>query len=140
MLCSSLGMHSRLVHRISHWALFIVYFWFGLLKLFDLSPAHPLIQALFQETISFLRFDHFMIGFGVFEMVIGFLFLWPRYKKVLAVLFGAHMVMTMLPLVILPGVTWQTWGVPTMDGQYILKNIVIIALALRILKHPDHDI
>jgi uncharacterized membrane protein YkgB len=39
------------------------------------------------------------------------------------------------PLVILPNETWQKTLVPTLEGQYIIKNLVIIALALVIGAH-----
>ena len=41
-----------------------------------------------------------------------------------------HIVMTALPLFFLTGVTWQTNFVPTLEGQYIIKNLLIIALAI----------
>jgi len=43
------------------------------------------------------------------------------------------MLMTFLPLFILPEVTWSGFLVPTLEGQYIIKNIVIIATAIGIV-------
>jgi hypothetical protein len=37
-----------------------------------------------------------------------------------------------MPLVLLRGVVWQAAMVPSMEGQYIIKNVVIVALALSI--------
>ena len=38
---------------------------------------------------------------------------------------------TALPLVLLPEVSWKTFPlVPTLEGQYIIKNLVIIGSAL----------
>jgi hypothetical protein len=45
------------------------------------------------------------------------------------------MVMTFLPLYFLPTVTWSGILVPTLEGQYIIKNLVIIATALGIAAH-----
>lgn len=123
----------------ARWSLFIIYFWFGVLKVFDVSPANPLIAALLERTLPFLRFEQFMIGFGVYEMVIGILFLLPKYKRLLMVLFGLHMIMTAGPLVLLPPIAWQSMWVPTLEGQYMIKNIIIIALALTIWAHPTRD-
>jgi uncharacterized membrane protein YkgB len=39
----------------------------------------------------------------------------------------------MLPLLLLPTLTWQSLLIPTLAGQYIIKNIVIVALALSVV-------
>jgi putative oxidoreductase len=46
-----------------------------------------------------------------------------------------HVVLTLLPLLLLPGLTWQSPLVPTLEGQYIIKNLVILAAALGIASH-----
>jgi hypothetical protein len=39
---------------------------------------------------------------------------------------------TVTPLFLFPEVTWSDVLVPTLEGQYILKNIVFVAAALTI--------
>jgi uncharacterized membrane protein YphA (DoxX/SURF4 family) len=116
-------------------ALFVVYFYFGFLKFINLSPATPLVEALFQKTISFLDFNFFMKFFGLFEMLIGITFIIPRLERFAILLLIIHMFIVFSPLVILPNETWQKTLVPTLEGQYIIKNLVIIALALVIGAH-----
>jgi len=123
--------------RCARWSLFLVYAWFGGLKLFGLSPANPLIAALLERTLPFITFENFMIGFGLYEILIGILFLMPKYQRLLMVLFGLHMVMAAGPLVLLPEISWQGWFVPSLEGQYMIKNIIIIALALCIWTRHD---
>ncbi|GMU74235.1 MAG: hypothetical protein AMXMBFR44_4320 [Candidatus Campbellbacteria bacterium] len=120
------------VARVS---LFIVFFWFGLLKILGLSPAGELVQALYEETISFVPFATFYVLFGLLEMAIGVLFLFPRAVRVVIPLLLAHMLTTFLPLFFLPEIAWQRWFVPTLEGQYIIKNLVIIATTLFIAAH-----
>jgi len=43
-----------------------------------------------------------------------------------------HLSTTIMPLVLLPQFTWQSFLVPTLEGQYIIKNILLIVLALNI--------
>jgi hypothetical protein len=43
------------------------------------------------------------------------------------------MIKTMLPLALVTDLTWQAPMVPTLAGQYIIKNIVIVALALSVV-------
>jgi len=120
----------------SRFSLFVVFFWFGLLKVIGLSPANALVKGLYSDTLSktltFLPFSQFIIVFGIFEMIIGLLFLIPRFKRLALILLGLHMITTFMPLFLLPKMTWQGFLVPTLEGQYILKNLVIISLALMI--------
>lgn len=115
--------------------LFIVFGWFGILKIFNYSPASPLVQKLFEHTISFMPFSTFLILFGVLEFIIGVLFLIRGMERAAFLLLILHMVTTFMPLFLLPSVTWSSWFVPTLEGQYIIKNIVIIATAMGIVSH-----
>ncbi len=119
-------------------ALFVVYFWFGVLKVIGLSPASGVVERLFNESLgSFIAFAPFLIAFGVFECVIGVLFLVRGAERVVIPVMLAHMIMTAGPLVLLPGEIWTAWLVPTLEGQYIIKNIALIALAIHIASHLD---
>ncbi len=119
-------------------ALFIVFFWFGALKIISASPANPLVSELLDKTMPFLTFHSFIIGFGIYEMIIGVLFIIPRAERAAIALLVPHMITTILPLILLPAITWQKFLVPTLEGQYIIKNLVIIALAFSIAAqlHP----
>jgi len=111
-------------------ALFVVYFWFGALKLFGDSPANPLVENLLQKTLPFMTFDTFIILLGIAEMIIGLAFLIKGFERLAIILLVFHMITTALPLILLPVVTWQSFLTPTLEGQYIVKNLALIALAL----------
>ncbi|MFA5936229.1 MAG: hypothetical protein WC787_05260 [Patescibacteria group bacterium] len=121
----------RLVSPIvSKLAFFLVFFWFGVLKVLDLSPAHPMVGSLLAKTMPFMQLEPFMVLFGLFEMLIGLLFLIPRAERVVFPLLAFHLITTLMPLVLLPSVAWSAPFTPTLEGQYMIKNIVIIALAM----------
>ena len=126
-------------HRVSvplaRFGLFVVFFWFGALKVAGFSPAAPLVQALFMKTVGFISFDTFIIFFGLFECLIGILFLFSGFERVVIPLLFLHMVTTFLPLFLLPEITWSGFLVPTLEGQYIIKNLVILAAAAGIAAH-----
>lgn len=111
-------------------AIAITFAWFGVLKLFDLSPAESLVHALFTRTVPVLNFGTFMTFFALFEIGIGLLFLVRGLERLAIFLLALHLVMTALPLVFLPQMTWDGWFVPTLTGQYIIKNVLIVALAM----------
>jgi uncharacterized membrane protein YkgB len=113
-------------------ALFVVFFWFGILKLFDLSPASPLAEALTANTVGLQYFDVMFKGLSVVECIIGVLFLIPKATRIVIPLLLLHMMVVCAPLVLTPGEVWKDWFVPTLEGQYIIKNLVIVAVAIGI--------
>lgn len=113
-------------------SLFIIYGWFGALKIAGVSPAGDLVHQLFDQTLALTSFDTFYILFALFEVVIGLLFLLPRFTRLAVVLVFLHVLTTLLPLVLLPAATWQAFLVPTLAGQYIIKNLLIVACAVGI--------
>ena len=121
---------------LARFALFIVFFWFGILKIIGSSPANPLMANLLEKTLPFVTFDQFIICFGLFEILIGLLFLFKRSVWFATILLIPHMITTVLPLILLPAITWQGILTPSLEGQYIIKNILIIALALILISQP----
>jgi uncharacterized membrane protein YkgB len=116
-------------------ALFIIFFWFGFLKIIKISPAEQLITHLHHSTISsILPINQFLLILGVIECAIGLLWLFPKLTKLAFGIFLFHMATTFLPLFFLPNDTWQNTMVLTLTGQYIIKNVVLIASALTIYK------
>lgn len=127
-----INFFKRIWMPASRLSLFIVFFWFGFLKVIGLSPASGLVQDLFYRTISFMPFDTFLIGFGVFECLIGVLFLIKGMERVVIPLLIIHLVTTVGPLVLLQDAMWSAMFVPTLEAQYIIKNVLILAVAIGI--------
>lgn len=112
-------------------AIFIVYFWFGALKVIGASPAGPLVHELFKKTMPLpIPFPTFYVCFALFEMAIGVIFLIRGWERLAILLLTAHLITTAMPLVFLPDITWQGFLAPTLEGQYIIKNILIVAAAV----------
>jgi len=113
-------------------SLAIIFIWFGLLKPLGLSPAGPLVEA----TVSWMPFftpAQWVGVIGWWEVLIGVTFLFTSTLRVAIALLALQMTGTFLPLVMLPDVTFQAGRypfVPTIEGQYIIKNLLIISSAL----------
>ena len=110
----------------------IIFVWFGILKPLGISSAEPLVIA----TVPWLPvFDGetWVSIIGWWEVAIGIAFLFRRTIRVAVALLALQMVGTFMPLVLLPDVTFQAghfpYG-PTLEGQYIIKNLMIISAAL----------
>lgn len=113
-------------------SLFVIYFWFGILKLLGLSPASPLAQALADNVVGHQYFDTLYFILAVVECLIGILFLLPRFTRLVLVIMAGHMFVVCLPLLLIPEYTWQKFMVPTLEGQYIIKNLALISVAIGI--------
>jgi uncharacterized membrane protein YkgB len=118
-------------------ALFVVFFWFGFIKLTGMSPAGPLAEALTAKTVGPELFDVLFKILAFLECIIGVLFLVPKAVRIVVPLLFFHMVVVCAPLVLVPEMTWQSFLVPTLEGQYIIKNIVIVAVAFGVAAHTE---
>jgi hypothetical protein len=116
--------------RMARCALFLIYGWFGVLKIFSVSPASPLVSALLERTMPFIPMNRFEPIFGLFELAIGCLFLFPRFTRYVLIITAAHLLMTVLPLLLLPHLVWTAPFIPTLEGQYIIKNVLIVVILL----------
>ena len=69
---------------------------------------------------------------GKFYRYGGICFLNKKTTLIAVILMFLQMTGTFLPLVILPEITFQNSNplLPTLEGQYIIKNIIIITAAL----------
>ncbi len=109
----------------------IIFFWFGILKPFGLSAAIPLVKATV-VWLPFIEPDVWVHVIGWWEVTIGILFLFKKATRIAIGLLFLQMTGTFMPLVFLPEVVYQNHNVllPTMEGQYIIKNLMIISAAL----------
>jgi uncharacterized membrane protein YkgB len=123
---------------LARFSIFLVFFWFGFIKLLGLSPASPLAEALTARTVGNEYFGILFVTIAVLECIVGVLFLFPKLTRIVIPLLLFHMVIVCSPLVLVPDLTWQTFLVPTLEGQYIIKNAVVIAVAIGIAAstHP----
>jgi uncharacterized membrane protein YkgB len=128
-------LNKKITYLLAHIALFIVFFWFGSIKLTGLSPANDLVRELLIQIpiMKMWPFESFIIVLGLVEMCIALLFLFKKTTKLAIIILIPHMFTTMLPLLLLTDLTWQSFLIPTLAGQYIIKNIVIVALALSVV-------
>ncbi|MBE7528102.1 MAG: DoxX family protein [Burkholderiales bacterium] len=106
----------------------IVFFWFGALKLFPgWSPAEDLVR----DTVYFVDPDIFIPVLAVWEMLIGLGLIFGKFMRITLLLLFLQMPGTALPLVLLPEAVWHNFPFGlTLEGQYIVKNLVLIGAGL----------
>lgn len=108
-------------------ALAMIFIWFGALKVSGGGPAEELVR----RTVYWFRPEVFVPMLGLWEMLIGVCLLFRPLVRAGLMLLFVQLPGTFLPLVLLPEICFVR--VPfslTMEGQYIVKNLLIIASAL----------
>ena len=115
--------------RTLHFGVGVVYVWFGVLKYFpQASPAEDLIG----KTVSWaVNPEWFIPLLATWELAIGLGFLTGRFPRLTLALFFLHMPGTFMPMIVCPELVWtefpHSW---TLEGQYIVKNLVLIGAGL----------
>ncbi len=111
----------------------IVFFWFGVLKFVPgLSPADELAT----QTISVLTFgivppEISRPVLATWECLIGLGLISGLFMRATLLLLFVQMLGTITPLVLFPHETWTVFPIaPTLEGQYILKNMVLITAGI----------
>ena len=114
-------------------ALGVVFLWFGVLKFFpNLSPAETLVgRTIEQLTFGVIRPDVSLPVLAAWESVIGIGLILGRGLRGILFLLAVQMLGTFTPLLLFPQETFSTFPIaPTLEGQYIIKNIVLIGAAM----------
>jgi len=114
-------------------AMGVVFFWFGVLKFFPgLSPA----EQLAGRTIELITFGMVTPNVALpvlatWECVIGLGLLSGVALRATLLLLFVQMFGTLLPLALYPSETFVIFPIaPTLEGQYIIKNLVLISAAI----------
>jgi len=111
----------------------LVFLWFGALKLFPgLSPA----QDLAGRTIEQLSFGLVAPAvalpvLAVWECLIGLGLITGWFMRATLLLLWMQMVGTVTPVFLFPGEVFTRVPIaPTLEGQYIIKNVVLISAGI----------
>jgi len=133
-------MDARIAEWMAHYsvvvarvALGVIFLWFGVLKFFPgLSDAAPLAgRTMSALTLGFVPPQVAVPILAVWECAIGLGFLTGLFMRATILLLVLQLPGTFVPLVLFPAETWKQWPyAPTLEGHYIIKNLVIIAAGL----------
>ncbi len=124
--------HGVLLTRL---ALGLIFFWFGVLKFF---PGQSEAEDLAGRTIVRMSAGHVhpsvsMPVLACWECAIGLGFVTGSYVRCTLALLFLQLPGTFMPLYFFPHETWKVapW-VPTLLGQYIIKNVALVCAGILI--------
>jgi uncharacterized membrane protein YphA (DoxX/SURF4 family) len=111
----------------------IVFLWFGALKFFPgLSPAADLATRTIERlTFGLIKPDDSILILAAWESLIGLGLIFGIFMRATLLLLFLQMLGTISPIFLFPQEVFTAFPyAPTLEGQYIFKNMVLISAGL----------
>ena len=110
----------------------IVYLWFGLLKVFNVSPLAPTIEASY----FFLPFPSTLVVLGVWEALIGLGLIFKKFVRTTIVSLWCQIIGVFGSAILAPFIYFKANPlVLTLEGEFLIKNLILLAASLVILNY-----
>jgi uncharacterized membrane protein YphA (DoxX/SURF4 family) len=125
-----MGRYGILLLRIS---MGIVFLWFGVLKFFPgLSPAAELATRTIERlTFGLIAPEAALLILAIWESLIGLGLIFGVFMRFTLLLLFLQMFGTITPIFLFPQEVFSAAPyAPTLEGQYIFKNMVLISAGL----------
>lgn len=129
-ITSWMARHGIVILRV---CLGLVFFWFGVLKFFPgLSPAQDLaIRTISLLTLGLVPENVSIIVLATWECLIGLGLIGGMFMRLTLLLLFLQMLGTITPVFLFPyEVFTRIPYAPTLEGQYIIKNLVLISAGI----------
>ncbi len=106
----------------------LVFLWFGLLKLLDVSP----VEEIILKSFPFLPYPWFFYFLGILEVCIGLGLLFKFFLRLTLVLLVVQLIGTFISMALKPALFFQTdhFLYLTMEGEFVIKNLVLLAAGI----------
>ena len=125
-----MAKHGLFLLRIS---IGIIFLWFGALKYFEgMSPAEDIaIKTISTLSFNLIPTKIIIYGLATWEVLIGIGLLFNLFMRETLLLLYLQMLGTFSPIFLFPGEVFHIFPISlTLEGQYIVKNIVIISAGI----------
>jgi uncharacterized membrane protein YkgB len=129
-ITASMARHGITVIRVG---LGFIFLWFGALKFVPgMSPAEDLATRTIEHlTLGTIGPAVSLPVLATWECAIGLGLLMKRFLRGTLLLLAVQMVGTAMPLFLFPADTFTRFPLaPTLEGQYIIKNVVLIGAGM----------
>ena len=111
----------------------IIFIWFGILKVFNSSPVTPLINS-----VSPISFPWEIPLIGVFEVALGALFFANKFIKITSLVTVLYLIV--VSLLVIVGKGFSPWfPLLTLEGEFVVKNLVLIAGGLLLASEKKEE-
>lgn len=117
-------------NKLLIYSLSLIFVVFGLLKMFNISP----VKEIVQQTLFIFDYQIAFLLLGIMEVAIGMGLLFQKTRKLSALLIILHLTGIVLMSIITPSLTFSSSTILTFYGEFVLKNLVLMAVAWKIFK------
>gem|GEM_PF-73820 len=134
------ALDTRITNWMARWGVFllrvslgIVFLWFGVLKFFPgLSPAQDLAtRTIGALSLGLISPSLALLILAAWETLIGLGLISGIFMRLTLLLLFLQMLGTMTPIVLFPAEVFAVFPIaPTLEGQYIIKNLVLISAGM----------
>ena len=112
----------------------IVFFWFGILKVFGYNPVYHIVYSTYPMLASVQ--GNFLLG--LLEAAIGVGLLINIFPKLLHVVLVAHLIGTFVTFISAPEMMFSPFfPVLTLEGEFVVKNITLVVAGIVVLLHEN---
>lgn len=121
--------------NLLRWSIAVIFLCFGSLKFFTgLSPAEDIaVRTIKMLTHGLLKDQVILYGLATWEVAIGIGLLFKVFMRETLLLLFLQMIGTFSPIVLFSDEVFHFFPIAlTIEGQYIVKNIVIVSAAITI--------
>jgi uncharacterized membrane protein YkgB len=130
------GFLEQYGHRLHRRSLGVLFVWLGLLK----PMGHETATSLLAHTVYWGSPETMVPVLGWWEVAIGAAMLYKPFVRVALLLLLVRIPGTLLAFALLPEVTFIEFPlVPTPEGQYLLKDLVLFFAAMAIGGSIRHE-
>jgi len=131
-----IGWLDRYGHRLHRLSLGTLFVWLGLLK----PLGHKTTTSLLAETVYFGSPETMVLILGWWEVAIGLSMLYRPTVRIALLLLLLRIPGTILAFVLQPDLTFVSFPfVPTPEGQYLIKDLVLFFAAMAIGASIRHE-
>jgi uncharacterized membrane protein YkgB len=131
-----IGWLDRYGHRLHRLSLGVLFVWLGLLK----PMGHKTTTSLLAETVYWGSPEMMVPALGWWEVAIGVSMLYKPLVRMALLLLLLRIPGTILAFILLPDVTFVSFPfVPTPEGQYLIKDLVLFFAAMAIGGSIRHE-
>ncbi|MCA9381529.1 hypothetical protein KC678_04645, partial [Candidatus Dojkabacteria bacterium] len=117
------------------YSLAFIFIFFGALKVLDISPVRDVVEA----SVPLFKNDILFLGLGAFEVLVGIGLLFKKTRKLASYLIIMHLIGTFVTAVINPSLTFSAETIVTVHGEFVAKNLVLIAAAVYLATREEKN-
>ncbi len=122
--------------RLLRLSLGIIFFWFGVLKLFNVSPALEILQKAL-PVLGQSQLFMFLIAF--LEILIGISFLVNKLDKTSAIVMEVYLLITTFAILATQGFN-PRFPVLSLEGEFAIKNLGLMAAGLILIVEKEDSL